>query len=232
MADVLIKQERRFSRKIFIHEINRRFPFMRPVINLARFLTFRAYCPDYPNSQASYSDGPWIDRKVTKDQQAIEEYIFQKDLSGKKMLHVGIGSSHIAQKCAKTPDCSVDGITIVPAEKLYADSLHLKNYAVRIMNKNDPESLSELTGKYAFIIDNDIAAYACCKTHFEQMLKAYLSMLAVGGEILAGKVSIGYFDSGFPLPAFYMRELSNKYACRFVQTESLVKIIPIAAALK
>lgn len=226
MTGVHIRRERRLSRKIIIGEINRYFPFLRPIINLARFLTFRTYCPGYPHSQASYSDGLWIDRKVTQDQEAIEEYLFQKDLPGKKILHVGVGSSHLAKRCAGIAGCLVDGITVMPREKSHADSLGLKNYTVFLMNKNDPETLVNLSGNYAFIVDNDIAAYACCKAHFEQMLKTYLRLLAPGGEILAGRVSIGYFDTGFPLPDFYLKKLSERYACLFVKTRSLVKITP------
>lgn len=226
MSGVHIKQERRLSRKIILHEVNRYLPFLHPLVNLVRFLTFRTHCPDYPNSQASYSDGSWLNRKVTHDQQAIEGYLFQQDLRGKKILHVGVGSSNIAKRCAETTECSIDGITVMPEEKACAESLHLKNYAVHLMNKNDPKALSKLPGNYTFIIDNDIAAYACCKAHFEQMLERYLVMLAVGGKILAGKVSLGYFDSGFPLPGFYMKKLSAKYACAFTQTETIVMITP------
>lgn len=224
MASVRIIQERRLSRKIIIGQITRYLPFLRPFINIIRFLTFRKQCPSYPHSQASYSDGSWLDRKVTKDQQAMEDYIFQEDLRGKKILHVGIGSSHIAKKCAEIDECSIDGITVVHTEKSYADDLRIKNYVAHIMNKNDLESLSKLPGNYTYIIDNDIAAYACCKAHFEQMLKQYLSMLAIDGEILAGKVSIGYFDSGFPLPNFYLKKLSEKYACVFMRTNDYIKI--------
>ena len=224
MNKVQIKKESRFSRKIIVGRINRHLPFMRPFINLVRFFTFRKYCPSYPDSQASYSDGPWIDRKVTKDQAAIEEYVFQKDLRGARILHVGIGSSSIAKKCGEIQKCSVDGITVMQAEKKHADDLNIKDYDVFILNKNDPKLLLALPGNYKYIIDNDIASYACCKAHFEEMLKTYLSMLSSGGEILTGKISIGYFDSGFPLPKFYLKSLFLKYGCAFTEKKGLIAI--------
>lgn len=226
MISVRIIGEKIFSRKIIVGELCRYLPFLRPPINLIRYFLFRRECPTYPHSQASYSDGQWLERKVTKDQRAIEEYLSLKDLRAKKLLHVGIGSSRIAKQCAKIEGCSIDGITVIEAEKTYADNLRLENYSVRLMNKNNPESLLGLSGNYAYIIDNDIAAYACCKEHFEKMLQHYLSILVPGGKILAGTISIGYFDTGFPLPNFYRKTLSEKYNCLFSETHGIIKITP------
>lgn len=214
-----LKTESRFSRKIFVGRINRHFPLLRPIINWVRFITFRHKCPTYPEPDTQYTDGTWVERKVTKDQSLIEEYLSSKLKADSRILHVGIGSSSVAQKW---PGCTIDGITVMESEKKFADSLGLPNYQTYVMDKNDTLALKNLLGHYHFIIDNDIAAYACCKTHFEDMLRIYFSLLKDGGRILVGAISVTYFDSGFPLPNKYFKEVASKTGLELVSQEGIL----------
>ncbi len=218
-----LKPERRFSRKIMVGRINRQLPFLRPVINWIRFVTFRRQCLTYPEPNSVYTDGHWTERKVTKDQNAIEEYISSRVTEESKILHVGIGNSNVAKKW---PGSVVDGITVVSGEKTFADSLGLPHYHTRIMDKNDVSALKTLPGKYDYILDNDIAAYSCCKRHFFDMLATYTSMLSPRGEILVGAISVTYFDSGFPLPAKYLKETAAKIGLDIEYREDLIVLRP------
>lgn len=199
-----IKKEKRLSRKMLINRLNRHLPFLRSIINQLRYITFRKQCPTYPEPDTRYSDGPWIRRKVTNDQKAIENYLTSALSEGVRLLHVGIGSSDIAKKWGSV--CEIDGITVVEEEKMFADSLYIENYHTYLLDKNDIAALKNLKGSYDFILDNDIAAYACCKRHFRDTLAMYAHLLSPHGRILAGPISLSYFDSGFPMS---MKQLSR-----------------------
>jgi hypothetical protein len=218
-----IKKETRWSRKIIIGRLNKHLPFLRPIINYIRFVTFRNECPSYPTPTVVYSDGPWIERKVTKDQQAIEAYLSTRTNTNIRLLHVGIGSSSIAKKFSDM--CIIDGLTVVQGEKEYADNLKLSNYKTYIIDKNDIDSLKKLPGNYDYIIDNDIAAYSCCKKHFEIMLETYDSLLSKSGEILIGEISLGYFDSGFPPTLQYLNKIAGKNGLRIERSFGILILI-------
>lgn len=222
-SNITLKKEKRFSRKIIIGKIKKNLPFLSTPINILRIITAKHKCPTYPISQVYYSDGPWIERGVTRDQQAIEEYLQHKITPKDQLLHVGVGNSHIA-KLFSLHSSRIDGITIVKEEKAYADSLSLANYHPYVMNKNDHTSLSKLSGNYRYIIDNDLAAYACCKTHLKEMITRYLLLLSPQGEILTGKISTNYFDSGIPLPQWYLEKLSKSIGFTYTYTNTLIKI--------
>ena len=41
-----------------------------------------------------------------------------------------------------------------------------------------------MRNRYDFVIDNNLASYACCKYHFYRMLDNYLAVMKPGGRIL------------------------------------------------
>ena len=140
-----------------------------------RFLFFKTSCKNKENSVINYTDGNWIYRKVTLDQRNIMNYLDTVNLAGKQLLHIGIGNSSIAKRFSLKLEF-IDGITIVKAEKEYADHLNLTNYTTFLINKYS-EELKKLNKRYDYIIDNDLAGYACCKYHFLCMFETYLNLL-------------------------------------------------------
>ena len=78
------------------------------------------------------------------------------------------------------------------------------------MNKYGND-LASLTGNYTYIIDNNLASYACCKTHFFQMLRTYLNLLAPNGCILTGTQGVKYFDSGFGMTDGFISRLKDQF---------------------
>lgn len=225
-VSTILKEESRFSRKIIVHKINAALPYMKPIINRLRFLTFREKCPTYPGIESIYSDGPWVDRKETIDQQNISKFVTSIGTTGKTILHVGIGSSKIADRFHKSAK-SIYGITVVPSEVEYAHTLKLQNYNASLLNKNESANLNKL-GTFDYIIDNDIAAYACCKSHFKEMFDSYVSMLNENGLLLCGNVSAQYFDSGFPfLPSERLR-LAKEYELEYEEIGGVISFKKIA----
>jgi len=216
---ITIKKEKRLSRKIIVHRLNRHLPFLKPLIVKWRFLTFRNKCKNYPNPTSYYSDGSWLERKVTKGQKTITDYIGTKDISGKRFLHIGIGNSEIAKLW---PENFTDGITVVSSEKDFAKTLNLPNYQVFLMDKNDQKALKTLAGDYDFIIDCNLASYSCCKRHFEEMFSTFSSLLKKDGEIISDKAGLYYFDSGFPPNLLYLKTLAQKNNLQFLETDQLI----------
>jgi hypothetical protein len=128
----------------------------------------------------------WVDHtreETTVDQAAIEAQLACFDLGGKNLLHVGVGNSKFARRFAGQVNL-IDGLTVSPAEKSLADSQGIGNYAVYLLNKYSREFILTIKNRFDFIIDNNLASFACCKFHFYLMLDNYVWSLKPGGQIL------------------------------------------------
>ncbi|MFL6277591.1 MAG: hypothetical protein ACJ74G_20595 [Blastocatellia bacterium] len=128
----------------------------------------------------------WVDHtreETTIDQAAIEAQLARFDLGGKNLLHVGVGNSKFAGRFAGQVNL-IDGVTVSRAEKAVADSQGIGNYAVYLLNKYSREFILTIKNRFDFIIDNNMASFACCKFHFYLMLDNYVWSLKPGGQIL------------------------------------------------
>lgn len=128
----------------------------------------------------------WIDHTrdaTTVDQARIEDALERMDLPGRNILHVGVGNSGFARRFAQRVRL-VDGLTVCRREKELADSLGIANYTVYFLNKYGLDFVTTITNRYDFIVDNNLASFACCKYHFYRMLDNYLWCLRPGGRIL------------------------------------------------
>jgi hypothetical protein len=144
-----------------------------------------------------YLDTSWLHLPTTPDQQRIENYLKTLSISGKKILHVGTGNSSFAKQFHLNN--IIDSITIVNDEIEYAMSLNLPNYNCYKINKYSNEILN-LSTKYDIISDNNLSSFACCRKHFEEMMRNYFSMLNKGGFIITDKMGMAYFqESAFQI---------------------------------
>lgn len=128
----------------------------------------------------------WVDHtrdETTVDQARIEAEMDKMDLSGKNILHVGIGNSKLARRFAGRVNL-IDGLTVSHNEKAVADSTGIENYTAYFLNKYSREFILTLKNSYDFIVDNNLASFACCKFHFYLMLDNYIRSLKPGGSIL------------------------------------------------
>jgi hypothetical protein len=123
-------------------------------------------------------------RETTKDQARIEAVLEGMDLAGRKMLHVGVGNSGLAQRLASRLNL-IDGLTVSSNEKARADLLAIPDYRVFLLNKYSHEFA--LPTRYDLIVDNNLASFACCKHHFHLMLNNYLAVLRPRGIILTDR---------------------------------------------
>jgi hypothetical protein len=121
--------------------------------------------------------------KTTIDQARIEAVLDTMELTGKHILHVGVGNSKLACRFASRVNV-IDGLTISLAEKAHADGLQIDKYTVYLLNKYSREFIVTIKNKYHLIIDNNLASFACCKFHFYLMLDNYVWALQPDGSIL------------------------------------------------
>jgi hypothetical protein len=105
------------------------------------------------------------------------------ELRDRAILHVGVGNSGLAQRFAERVHL-VDGLTVSEPELALARSLRIANYSVHLLSKYGREFLLQVEHRYDYIVDNNLASFACCKFHFHRMLDNYLWCLQPGGRIL------------------------------------------------
>ena len=138
----------------------------------------------------------WTQQETTRDQVRIEAVLDTMAVTGASILHVGVGNSGLAQRFASRAR-RIDGLTVHQNEKTYADALKIPNYTVHVLNKYSPEFGSVLTTPYDFIIDNNLASFACCHYHFAVMCENYLRALASHGQILTCQMGMDAYVGAF-----------------------------------
>lgn len=128
----------------------------------------------------------WVDHtgdETTVDQARIEDALERLDPAGKNVLHVGVGNSSLARRFAGRAR-RIDGLTVSANELAMAEALGLANYRVQLLSKHCRDLLARLPDRYDFLVDNNLASYACCKYHFYLMFDNYLAALRPDGRVL------------------------------------------------
>ena len=138
----------------------------------------------------------WTQQETTPDQARIEAVLNTMAVTGASILHVGVGNSRFAQRFASRAR-RIDGLTVHQNEKTHADALGIPNYTVYVLNKYSPEFVSVITKTNDFIIDNNLASFACCKHHFSVMFENYLRALASYGQILTCQIGMDAYVGAF-----------------------------------
>ena len=159
------------------------------------YATYKEYCGSEQPGVASNDEAiDWTQQQTNPDQVRIEAVLDTMALTGAQLLHVGVGNSKLAQRFASRLR-AVDGLTVHQNEKIYADGLAIANYTVYVLNKYSREVVLLLSHRYDFIIDNNLASFACCKKHFFIMLENYRSLLRSQGRILTCQIGMdAYHD--------------------------------------
>ena len=161
------------------------------------YATYKKYCGSEQPGVASNDEAiDWTQQQTTPDQVRIEAVLDTMALTGAQLLHVGVGNSKLAQQFASRLS-GVDGLTLHHNEKINADALAIANYTVYILNKYSREVVPVLSHTYDFIIDNNLASFACCKRHFFIMVENYLSLLRSQGRILTCQIGMDAYHDDF-----------------------------------
>jgi hypothetical protein len=144
------------------------------------------------------------------------------------ILHVGVGNSKFAQRFASRAR-RIDGLTVHLNEKSRADALGLPNYTVYVLNKHSPEFATVITNTYDFIIDNNLASFACCKYHFSVMFENYLQALTSRGQILTCQIGMDVYHGAFGWVMTYAElvGLENKFPVHVSKVTDVVYAIAV-----
>jgi hypothetical protein len=216
MKNLLIKAKRKYTEKT--------------ILGIKRsYRTCKDFCGNLENPGLGLDRPDLVDYSqvvATPDQLRIGEYLSQLDLKGKVILHVGIGDSSLAKTLADHIQ-HIDGLTVCQNEKLVADSLHLGNYQALCLNKYSRNLLTDLSGPYDFIIDNNLASFACCKFHFYRMFETYLHLLKPGGSILTEQSGMDWVidDPRWRLSYSDLMEISSMFSAQIAKcTDSIYAI--------
>jgi hypothetical protein len=154
------------------------------------YATYKEDCGrEQPGVAANPEAIDWTRQETTPDQVRIEAVLDTIVLADQQLLHVGVGNSKLARQFAGRVR-GIDGVTIHQNEKTCADSLAIANYTVYLINKYSPGANSVLPHTYDYIIDNNLASFACCKKHFFVMIKNYRSVLRSRGRILTCQIGM------------------------------------------
>lgn len=146
-------------------------------------------CGNLTAPGVALTDPLWIDHTdldTTVDQLRIEDALDGMEWRGKNILHVGVGNSRLAERFGDEANL-IDGLTVCRSELARAQSLGIQNYTAFFLNKYGREFMLTITNKYDFVIDNNLASFACCKYHFYRMLDNYLWAMKPGGQILTDR---------------------------------------------
>ena len=160
--------------------------------------TYKEFCGNHEQPWVTLCSEAvdWTQQETTRDQVRIEAVLDTLAVTGAAILHVGVGNSKFAQRFTDRAR-RIDGLTVHQSEKSYADALRLPNYTVYVLNKYSPEFGSVITNRYDFIIDNNLASFACCKYHFAVMFENYLRVLASSGQILTCQIGMDVYHGAF-----------------------------------
>lgn len=226
MYKLTLRKERRLSAKIIMGKLHTRLPKpLYDLLMLGRYATFRRLCSNDGLPHITYSDGSWINRKMTKDLQTIRDFLLTEP-KGQRLLQIGVGNSGFFETM-KEHAREIVGVTIVEDEVARAKTLAAETpecpYTVILKNKYTAD-YTDISGLFDYIIDNDLSSYACCRTHFADMLNAYRHLLAPHGAILVGLRGLGYFDSGFGLTEGLARKLFAQAGLNMEKTTTCYKL--------
>ena len=162
----------------------------------ARFENLPLDCGNRDNPGVVYNEDirDWSDKETTPDQRRIERYIDRYDLGGKRVLHIGIGDSGLAQRFHQRVN-EIVGTTIDEPEMTVARSLALPCYSYVLHNKFSPwEGVVE--GKFDFILDNNPTSPCCCVRHLAELFDFYEAKLAEGGQIVTDRQGLRWVPQG------------------------------------
>jgi len=124
-------------------------------------------------------DEDWSYRS-SPDQNRMTEWFKNKDLSNKKILHIGIGDSSFALSIAAN---KIDGITISQIEIDNAKQLNIKNYDIYYLDKYS-FLLNNLPNTYDYIVDNNMFNFTSCNICIANYFYSLVQLLNIDGQII------------------------------------------------
>ena len=187
------------------------------------YATYREHCGHDTPGVMRDGNVDFTHQDTSVDQARIEAVLDTLAVAGAHLLHVGIGNSRLAQRFASRAE-RIDGITVSLNEKSHAESLGLQHYTVYILNKHSREFAGVIAHTYDFVIDNNLASFACCKYHFHVMVESYLRLLKGHGRILTEQRGMDWYhgEVGWPMTDADLVSLESRFPVRVSRVTATV----------
>lgn len=150
----------------------------------------------------------WENNSETTDEKEIYNYLRKNKIKNKKILHVGIGNSHIATKFSNNN--YIVGITIAKEEFYFAKKLKLNNYKIYMINKYSKKLKILSKNKFDIIIDANLKSYACCQNAFKTMFSFFAIILKKNGFIISNKRGMSWSSKLIPKFSFKLKSFGKK----------------------
>lgn len=135
----------------------------------------------------------WESMPTTDAETAVIAYLGPRPprCVGMSLLHVGIGNSSLFATHGSDLERFV-GITVSLSEQLFHNSkfANAKHAKIVLANKHDPRSYSQIEGKFDFIVDVNLKSFACCESHFDQLMALYADRLESSGAIITAESGV------------------------------------------
>jgi hypothetical protein len=165
-------------------------------LHALRFAELPFDCGNAVDPGVVYSEDlrDWSDKATTPDQARMENYIDRYDLRNKRILHIGIGNSGLAQRFHRRV-AQIVGTTIDEPEIKVARARAISNYDFVIHNKFLGQNAA-VTGKFDFILDNNPTSPCCCIRHLAVMFDFYCEKLTAGGQIVTDRQGLEWVPNG------------------------------------
>ena len=153
----------------------------------------------------------WESKNVTNDEKYIVDYLntHSEALEDKKILHVGIGNSYVAQKLFSYN--KIDGISLSQNELDYASQLNLSNYNFFFQNKYANQKLfDDKLNFYNIIIDINLKSFGCCEVAFNKMFENYVKIMNKDGKIITSRSGLKWSRIIKPVLSFSFKNFFYK----------------------
>ena len=152
----------------------------------------------------------WEDKEATNDEKYILNYLKSiTSIDEKKILHIGIGNSYIANNLNNF--YKIDGISISKNELDFAKKQNTKNYNVYFQNKFSRDNLLNSKLKfYDIIIDVNLKSFSCCDKAFNKLFELYKTILNNNGILITGRAGMKWSRKIRPVLSFSLKKLFYK----------------------
>ena len=117
-----------------------------------------------------------LDKGYLNRQKFIDDYV------NKRVLHIGVGNSYLANEFKESK--KIIGLTISQKEIINANKLNINNYEVVLCDKYSIDFKNLFKDYYFdFIIDINLKSYSCCKTSFYYMFNNFCDINKISFDL-------------------------------------------------
>ena len=136
----------------------------------------------------------WEDAPTTREETAVQAYLRDRPslVHGASMLHIGVGNGSLFEAFGAELAVYV-GVTIsLPEVRHFEADLSTPESTVLLADKYDVAALWSLPRRFDLIVDVNLRSYACCETHFSELMAFYADRLGPGAILITAQSGMSF----------------------------------------